>query len=227
MIYNCNIINDYKSLKKSVKDNFKRDKEILFSLDEFNEWKAKLNNLKRYNRQPSMDALKIMSEMQCSVIKEVEPHSKAYPYPMNNPFEEGLAVTINFHIKHNNNEPLIADDYQKSVFKIIHIFKDSLMHHARVFTVGCFEIDQNGLLHVHFILDGRKLRLLHEEEVYAYHNAIKFIANQVLSCDDVLVEKVRDIGFFEYLLKSVKDAETSERFFNYFAHEVKKISDRS
>lgn len=226
MIYDCNRINDYKTLRKAVKDNFKQDNKILSSLNEFNEWKAKINKNK-YNGQPSMDALRIMNEMQCSVIKEVEPHSKAYSCPMDNPFEEGLAVTINFHDKHNNNKLLMADDYQKDVFKIIHIFRDSLMHHVRVFTVGCFEVDRKGLLHVHFILYGRKLRMLREEEVYAYHKAIKFITAQVLPRDDVLVEKVRDIGFFKYILKNVKDAKTSECFFNYFAHKVKKISDRS
>ena len=203
---------NYKSLKLSVKRIFEQAKEDTPYPNNFDEWKQRIDHLWNYERQSSFQALTIILQTKSCVIKDVKPSANVIP----NPFEKGLAVTINLRVRHSRFKPLVADDYQAPVFKIIHIFRESLMRHARVFVTGCFEVDGNGLLHVHFILDGWKLRNLSEKEVYAYHSAIKFIAGRVLGRDDVLVKEVRNNGFFEYLLKTVNDAETSERFFKYF-----------
>lgn len=211
MKYISNTDLNYKTLKMSVKRIFEQVKTAPAS-NGVDLWKMVTGDPRDYKGELSKQTSYIIKEMQDSVIKGGKPDG----HVLSDPFEKGLAVTINFHVRHNRNRPLIADDYQAPVFKIIHIFRESLMRHARVFVSGCFEIDLNGLLHVHFIIDGRKLRNLSEKEVYAYDRAIKFITGRVLGRDDVLVKEVRNIGFFKYLLKTIKTPETSERFFKYF-----------
>lgn len=212
MINTSNVTINFKTLKISVKRLFEQVKKGSSSCNDFNLWKMVTDEKKDHLGKPSDQASNIIREMQSSVTKGVKPPAHVLP----DPFEKGLAVTINLHIRRNRKKPLIADDYQAKVFKIVHIFRESLMHHAKVFVAGCFEIDLNGLVHVHFIVDGWKLRNLSEKEVYAYNRAIRFITGRVLGRDDVLVKEVRNIGFFKYLMKTVKDAETSERFFKYF-----------
>lgn len=201
---------DFKSLEMTVQRIFEESRQENTYLNSFQLWKAKVSQHFDYMKTPSEQALKIIQQSQDKVPL------------LPNAFEHGLAVTIDLHLPYKEHWSLIADHYQAPIFKIIHILRQSLLRHAKVAAVGCFEVDKNDFLHVHFILDGQRLRNLSEKEVYAFHRAIKLITYRILprrgASDkglhkDVLVKGVRDIGFFEYLLKTVKDAKTSEGFF--------------
>ena len=193
-----------KGLERTAKQIFDNAIQPKYSINDFIQWNSH-NRVSTYytERSDMVEAIIRNSLRDASFIQT--------------PYSKGLAITINYrNYTHTLNDRLLANAYEVPLRQIIHIFRETFMHHSRLICLGCFELDKNKLVHCHFVLDGNPLRGLDDRTIYGYYKAIQFLTCEVLPDTDpnidVCVKRTRDLGFLRYSLKTLEGIKTDSGF---------------